>query len=97
MSFFIFRDFGFGRQSMGEIIQDEFSYFAKILEETNGNPVETQDLFNIPVLNGLWRILSGRRLDSKDPNLSQIIDLMDEMFAEFGSPFGILGFMSSRF
>ncbi len=92
-----FRDFGFGRQSMDEVIQDEFSYFAKMLEQTNGEPVETRDLFNVPVLNGLWRILTGQRLDSKDPNLVQIIDIMDDLFADSGSTLGILGFMNSRF
>lgn len=82
---------------MGEIVQDEFSYFAKMLEQTNGIPVETKDLFNVPVLNGIWRILSGQRLDVKDPHLVEIMDLMDEIFAESGSTLGILGFMSSRF
>jgi len=81
---------------MGDIIQDEFSYFAKILEETNGNPVETQDIFNVPILNGLWRLLTGHRLDSKDPNLAKIITIMDEMFAQLGSTLGMLALINRQ-
>jgi len=81
---------------MGEIIQEEFSYFAKMLEETNGNPVETQDIFNVPILNGLWRILTGQRLDSNDPNLTEIMRIMDELFAQSGSALGMLAFINSK-
>ena len=81
---------------MGEIIKDEFSYFAKTLEQTNGNPIQTQDLFNVPILNGLWRVLSGERLDSNDPNLVEIMRIMDELFAQLGSTLGMLAFINSR-
>jgi hypothetical protein len=81
---------------MGDIIQDEFSYFAKMLEETDGNPVETQDIFNVPILNGLWRILTGQRLDSNDPNLAEIMRIMDELFAQLGSTLGMLAFINKQ-
>ena len=37
-----------------------------------GNGLEVQNLFNISILNALWKIISGTRYDYRDP---QLVDL----------------------
>ena len=92
-----FRDFGFGKQTMAELIQDEFSYLSKALEDTKGEPVDTHTVFNIPVLNALWRILAGERFEAGNVKLKQTIDAMDQLFSDSGSVLGYLAFTSRKF
>ena len=91
-----FREFGFGKQSMAEIVQNEFSYFSKVLEETKGEPVETKELFNVPVVNAIWIILTGIRFEDGDKKLEKTIKVMDKLFADFGSILGFLAFVSVK-
>ncbi len=79
------RDFGFGKQSMAEIVQDEFTYLSKALEQTNGEPVDVKELFNVPVVNAIWRILTGERIESGDVRIERTIHDMDDLFCDFGS------------
>jgi hypothetical protein len=82
---------------MAEMIQDEFSYLSKALEDTTGEPVDTHTVFNIPVLNALWRILAGERFEEGNVKLKKTIDAMDQLFAESGSVLGFLAFSSRKF
>ena len=81
---------------MAEIVQDEFTYFSEALEQANGEPVETKELFNIPIVNAIWRVLTGKRFQSGDVKLERTIHVMDNLFADAGSILGYLGFMSVK-
>lgn len=41
---------------------------------------------NISILNALWSILVGERLDLEDPKLAMIIELFDELLRENSGP-----------
>ena len=55
------RDFGFGKSSMEEMIRDECLCLAERLRSMDGLEVETKQLFNLSVMNILWRMISGSR------------------------------------
>ena len=80
---------------MEDIIQDEFNFLSRSLDQTRGNPVEVMDLFNIPVLNSIWRILTGERLEQDDPKLAETMLLIEKLIADSGSPIAFLGFSST--
>jgi hypothetical protein len=81
---------------MVEIVKDEFTYFSEAVEQTNGEPVETKEVFNIPIVNSIWRVLTGKRFQSGDVKLERTIHVMDNVFADAGSILGYLGFMSVK-
>ena len=81
---------------MEGIIEDEFAYLSRTLELSGGNPVEIMDLFNVPVLNALWRILTGERFKAEDPKLTRTMLLIEKFIADCGSPLSFLGFSSIK-
>ncbi len=54
------------------------------------------ELFNVPVVNAIWRVLAGERLEADDPRLARTIHVMDRLFADCGSACGFLGFGSKK-
>ena len=55
------RDFGFGKSSMEEMIRDEFLDMAENLRAMEGQEVESKHLFNVNIMNIIWRMMSGSR------------------------------------
>ncbi len=85
------RDFGFGKQNMDELIEDEVEQLLSKIEESHlDKPLAVQYLFNISVLNALWRILSGERLDYDDPKLNEILRMLTSLLRQQGEPFAII-------
>ena len=80
------RDFGFGKQGMEEMIQEEVEMLCQFLEKEQGKPVNIKYTYNIAILNALWRVLTGERLSYTDARLTQIVSLMDQLFKQFTSP-----------
>ena len=67
------RDFGFGKSSMEEMIRDEFLDMAENLRGMEGQEVESKHLFNVNIMNVIWRMMSGSRkvtFTSASPNSS---------------------------
>ncbi len=87
------RDLGFGKKTMEDLIAEEVNYFCKHLEKNNGEPINVRHDFNLAVLNSLWTISTNERLDYSDPNMKQLVALLDEFFHEFGKPLNNMCFM----
>ena len=67
---------------MEDLIEDEFSHLEQKLESMKGEPVETMDLFNIPILNALMRIITGQRLDGTDPKMMAVMTKIEAFIAD---------------
>jgi cytochrome P450 len=82
------KDFGFGKSSMEELIQDELKELIQVIntsiKEAENGELKIHQIFNLPVLNGLWKIITGKRLDIKNENEKQKMADLAEMFASFG-------------
>ena len=64
-------DFGFGKSTMEELVWEETEKFCDSLIERLGTPVQISGLFNISMLNILWRITTGDTFDYKDKKIMQ--------------------------
>ena len=62
-------DFGFGKSNMEELVWEETEKFCESLKERLGTPVQVSGLFNITLLNSLWRITTGETFDYNDQNI----------------------------
>jgi methyl farnesoate epoxidase/farnesoate epoxidase len=67
------RDFGFGKKTMDAIIMEEVNELIASFKSQHGQPITTQNRFNIAVLNGLWAIMTGERYSHDDPRLNHLI------------------------
>jgi len=87
------RDFGFGKQGMEELIQEEVDLFKGLIDKKNGEPFDFINQFNVPILNALWRITSGERFDYDHPKLESIVERLTENFKRAGNPANIVVYL----
>lgn len=55
------KNFGFGTSSMERIISEECKELIKLRIGDAGEPILVNNMFDIAVVNILWRIVAGRR------------------------------------
>lgn len=55
------KTFGYGTASMEALITEECSELIKLRMQDAGEPIEMDHMFDIPVVNILWRIVAGKR------------------------------------
>ncbi len=73
------RNFGFAKTSMETMILDEVQTMLEWFREQEGSPIAGVRIFNAPVINSLWRMITGERCkweESRPP----LVDAMDEFF-----------------
>ena len=63
---------------------------SKIKDDDN---IQILQLFNIPIINSLWKIITGKRLDINKPEEKQKISDIAEIFEFFGT-FNIVRLMA---
>ena len=71
------KDFGFGRSSMETFIMDEIQELIQDLKskiQNESNELNLAQSFNLSVLNGLWKIMTGKRYDINDPAAREKMD-----------------------
>ena len=68
------RDFGFGKSSMEEIFLEEVGKLISYLAPLEGEPINLAGAFNLSIVNALWSIIAGERLQLDDPNLKRLVD-----------------------
>ena len=80
----VLKDFGFGKSSMEILIHDEVQAFNSSLRLDCGKSLNMRHRFNISVINGLWTLISGKRLALDDPALIHLVEIIDELTIESG-------------
>ena len=86
------KDLGFGKTSMEDTIMDEVEKLCDELKKFEGKPFKWEGILNVSVLNGLWSLLVGEKLQLNDPRLKKIVELMDKLLRGQG-PSGALATM----
>ncbi|XP_023015476.2 methyl farnesoate epoxidase [Leptinotarsa decemlineata] len=74
------RNFGFARREMEEKIQEETASIVEIFKKHNSQPIDMHNVFGISVLNGLWAMMAGERLDSDDERLKKLLEIINDCF-----------------
>ena len=84
------KDFGFGKSGMEEMILEEINEFIPfIIEESKNGSITMMNLFNISILNILWRIVNGTRYDYRNPELQHLTNMVNEVITSAGPKFSI--------
>ena len=73
------RDFGFGKSSMEDLFHDEVAKLCQYLSKRCDEPINLAGTMNISIVNALWSILVGEKLDLEDPNLIKVVTLVNAL------------------
>lgn len=73
------KDLGFAKTFMESLIQDEAKALLDWFRKLNGKPTSGLRLFNAPVVNAIWRLVSGERCEW-DETRPYILDAADSFF-----------------
>ncbi|XP_066494468.1 cytochrome P450 2F2-like isoform X2 [Tiliqua scincoides] len=81
------RNFGMGKRSIEERIQEEAKCLVKELEQTKGEPFDPTFLIGCSFSNVICSIVFGDRFDYKDEKFLTLVGLINDNFRLFNSPF----------
>ncbi|XP_040298471.1 cytochrome P450 2G1-like [Bufo bufo] len=84
------RNFGMGKRSIEERIQEEARYLAEEIKKNGGTPFDPTYLLTLAVSNVICSIVFGERFDYKDNKFKTLLTLLKEMFLLMSSAWGIL-------
>ena len=68
-------NFGLGKSSMEDLLWQEAENFCEFISKRLVKPVQVQGLFNISMLNVLWKILTGDTFAYDDVPVSEHVIL----------------------
>ncbi|EHB18322.1 Cytochrome P450 2G1 [Heterocephalus glaber] len=86
----ILRDFGMGKRSIEERIQEEASYLMKEFWKTKGAPIEPTFFLSRTVSNVISSVVFGSRFDYEDKQFLNLLQLINESFIEMSIPWAQL-------
>ncbi|KAB0340939.1 hypothetical protein FD755_024590, partial [Muntiacus reevesi] len=73
------RNFGLGKKSLEERIQEEATYLIQTIREENGQPFDPHFTINNAVSNIICSITFGERFDYQDDQFQELLRLLDEI------------------
>ncbi|XP_011791901.1 PREDICTED: cytochrome P450 2G1 [Colobus angolensis palliatus] len=86
----ILRDFGMGKRSIEERIQEEASYLLEEFRKTKGAPIDPTFLLSRTVSNVISSVVFGSRFDYEDKQFLNLLPLINESFIEMSTPWAQL-------
>ena len=90
-SLHILRNFGYGKNTMKEMIDDEVNNLIRHIDDHWINTsLNISQFFQISILSSLWRIISGESLNINDAKLTKLCKLVEIALEETGDPFFIV-------
>ncbi|CAG9856915.1 unnamed protein product [Phyllotreta striolata] len=85
------REFGFGTRNMSTLIEEEaqelIAYICKFTALNDSSVFNIQNLFNLHILNSLWKMLAGVRYDAEDKKMRELQAILNELFRAVGATF----------
>ncbi|KAJ8716133.1 hypothetical protein PYW08_013418 [Mythimna loreyi] len=87
------KSFGYNSRFMENYVSEECRALVKLRLSDAGKPILVNNMFNITVVNILWRLVAGKRYDLEDRKLSLLCDLIMRLFRAVDMSGGILNFM----
>ncbi|XP_032984607.1 cytochrome P450 2G1-like isoform X1 [Rhinolophus ferrumequinum] len=82
----ILRDFGMGKRSIEERIQEEASFLLEEFRKTKGTPIEPTFFLSCTVSNVISSVVFGSRFDYKDKQFLKLLQMINETFIEMSTP-----------
>ncbi|XP_029475745.1 cytochrome P450 2G1-like isoform X2 [Rhinatrema bivittatum] len=84
------RNFGMGKRSIEERIQEEAQFLVKELNKTKGSPFDPTLYFSRSISNIICSIVFGDRFDYQDEKFLKLLKLLNEFSKLLDSPFSQL-------
>ncbi|NXD69555.1 CP2CL protein, partial [Eolophus roseicapillus] len=84
------RNFGMGKRSIEERIQEEIEYFLEEIDKTKGTPFDPTFILSCAVSNVICSIVFGKRYDYKDKKFLALMNNMNNIFEMMNSHWGQL-------
>ncbi|XP_009999090.1 PREDICTED: cytochrome P450 2C20-like isoform X2 [Chaetura pelagica] len=82
------RNFGMGKRSIEERIQEETEYLLEEINKTKGTPFDPTFMLSCAVSNVICCIVFGKRYDYKDKNFLSLMNNMNNIFEMMNSHWG---------
>ena len=76
------RDFGFGKSWMEDCILEDAQKLVNEISKLVGQPATLTGIMEVAVVNTLWAILVGEKLEFNDPHSMKIVKCMDKLVRE---------------
>ncbi|KAG6459438.1 hypothetical protein O3G_MSEX011399 [Manduca sexta] len=87
------KSYGYNSRFMDNYIAEECRVLVRQRERDAGQPVLVNDMFHIPIVNILWRLVAGVRYDLEDVRLKKLCSLITRLFKAVDMSGGVLNFM----
>ncbi|XP_046968676.1 farnesoate epoxidase-like [Vanessa cardui] len=85
--------FGYGSRAMESNISDECRALVEMRLADTGKSVSVNHMFDVSIVNILWKLVAGKRYDLKDEQLNMLCDLITRSFKVVDMSGGILNFL----
>uniref|UniRef100_A0A287CXV6 Cytochrome P450 2G1 n=1 Tax=Ictidomys tridecemlineatus TaxID=43179 RepID=A0A287CXV6_ICTTR len=86
----ILRDFGMGKRSIEERIQEEAGYLLEEFRKTKGAPIDPTFFLSRTVSNVISSVVFGSRFDYEDKEFLNLLRMINESFIEMSTPWAQL-------
>ncbi|XP_045702754.1 cytochrome P450 2G1-like [Phyllostomus hastatus] len=86
----ILRDFGMGKRSIEEWIQEEAGFLLEELWKTKGAPTEPTFFLSRTVSNVISSVVFGSRFDYEDKQFQKLLQMINQSFIEMSTPWAQL-------
>ncbi len=80
------RNLGFGKVHMEDLLMEEVTKLCQYLETFNGAAISVKQYMNMAVVNSLWHIVAGSKLDYGDEKLKKVVDHVNDITGQRGGP-----------
>ncbi|XP_038223594.1 farnesoate epoxidase-like [Zerene cesonia] len=87
------KNFGYGSRSMENNISEESRALVELRKADSGTPIVVNHMFDVAIVNILWKLVAGKRYDLRDPHLITLCNLITQSFQVVDMSGGILNFL----